>query len=380
MIYKKFLLILMFFTLSLFGTNYYYGQNVTPQNMLEVSWKAYKSKFVQNDGRAIDWRRDQITTSEGQSYSMLRAVWMNDREAFDLARTWANNNLKLRQDTLYSWKWGKANDNQWKILDKSSASDADQDIAYALILGAKRWKVTEYENEAKAILKDIAKLEVVETDIGPVITAGDWATQETNPTINPSYIAPYAYRLFAEIDPQGPWLRMVESSYKVLEAASSLSKVGLIPDWCAIEKKTGKIVPSAVFPEGNIHSYDAWRTVWRIAYDAKFYGEKDSRPIDFLRKKRYLFDYWVHNNRLPQIFNVDGTVRIDLENFASLGTNLPAFAVIDKEVGKKLYEKDLLGGYQRLNRSGFWGDPDDYYAQNWAWFGVALYSGVAKVF
>lgn len=372
--YKKIIAVLMLFILGLLMGTLYPSQALTPKDIVSVSWNAYKGKFIQQDGRTIDLNQQQITTSEGQSYTMLRALWMNDKTTFDLARTWANNNLRLRTDSLYSWRWGKNNNNEWKILDPSSASDADQDIAYALILASKKWKVPEYQQEAKVLLADIAKFEVVETSIGPVLTAGDWAPKEENPTINPSYFAPYAYRVFAEIDPQGPWLAMIDTTYKVLESASNLSNVGLVPDWCAIEKKTGKIILSKAFPDGLIHSYDAWRTVWRVAYDAKFYGKKDPRPLNFLKKYKYPFDYWVKNNRLPQIFNSDGTVRVDVENFATLGNYLPAFGLIDKSISQKLYEKDFLGGYERMGRSGFWGDPQDYYAQNWVWFGLALWS------
>src|ERR1700674_5745842 len=48
-------------------------------SLLAAAWSGYKDCFIQPDGRVIDFQRDQVTTSEGQSYAMLRAVWMNDR-------------------------------------------------------------------------------------------------------------------------------------------------------------------------------------------------------------------------------------------------------------------------------------------------------------
>src|SRR5450759_5509645 len=56
--------------------------------LLAAAWSGYKDRFIQPDGRVIDFQRDQMTTSEGQSYAMLRAVWMNDRPTFDLTWRW----------------------------------------------------------------------------------------------------------------------------------------------------------------------------------------------------------------------------------------------------------------------------------------------------
>ena len=37
------------------------------------------------------------------------------------------------------------------------------------------------------------------------LTAGDWAPGEQVIPLNPSYFAPYAYRVFAEADPGHDW-------------------------------------------------------------------------------------------------------------------------------------------------------------------------------
>src|SRR5215475_8319722 len=38
--------------------------------VLRESWKAYVERFVQRDGRVIDYKADGISTSEGQAYAM----------------------------------------------------------------------------------------------------------------------------------------------------------------------------------------------------------------------------------------------------------------------------------------------------------------------
>lgn len=48
--------------------------------LLTSSWEKYKIRFINQDGRVIDYSQNGITTSEGQSYAMLQAVWIDDKE------------------------------------------------------------------------------------------------------------------------------------------------------------------------------------------------------------------------------------------------------------------------------------------------------------
>src|SRR5215472_3824549 len=57
-------------------------------DMLKESWTAYKNRFVQADGRVIDLKAEGVSTSEGQSYAMLRAVWVGDQQSFDRILEW----------------------------------------------------------------------------------------------------------------------------------------------------------------------------------------------------------------------------------------------------------------------------------------------------
>src|SRR5258707_338545 len=107
-------------------------------DVLQESWKAYVQRFVQSDGRVIDYKAAEMSTSEGQAYAMLRAVWLGDRSTFDNTYTWAKNNLNagIRQDNLWAWKWGKDQNGEWHVLDRAFATDADQDAAFALIVAS----------------------------------------------------------------------------------------------------------------------------------------------------------------------------------------------------------------------------------------------------
>src|SRR5215470_15657243 len=121
-----------------------------PPPILKESWHAYVQRFIQQDGRVIDHSAGAISTSEGQSYAMLRAVWIGDRETFDKTFNWAVNNLNsgIRMDHLWAWKWGKDAKGKWGVLDKAFASDADQDAALALILASRVWREEKYADQA----------------------------------------------------------------------------------------------------------------------------------------------------------------------------------------------------------------------------------------
>ena len=62
---------------------------------LTALWGYYKFHYIEN-GRVVSLDEDRITTSEGQGYAMLRAVWSDDRETFDAVWRWTNEHLRGR--------------------------------------------------------------------------------------------------------------------------------------------------------------------------------------------------------------------------------------------------------------------------------------------
>lgn len=348
--------------------------------ILAESWQAYKAQFIQPDGRVIDWQNSKISTSEGQAYAMLRAVWMDDRPTFDVVLKWAIDNLQTRGDQLFSWKWGyDAQTSRWVVQDRASASDADQDIAVALILAHRRWGAANYLQMARALCIDIWRREVVMVGDHPVVVAADWAASRPQPPVNPSYLAPYAYRLFAKIDPGHNWIGALDSAYQILFESLKLSSVGLPPDWCAVSRESGELLPAPL--NGDVssdYSYDAWRILWRVALDEAWFN--DPRAVKFIKTVKFPLEFWKKNKHLSEAITKDGRVRSDTETIAMLGAHLPAFALVDKSVAKQIFNDRLMTSYNRLGARGVWGNPKDYYSQNWAWFGIALYLGKLRLF
>lgn len=136
-------------------------------SVLQAAWGGYKQTFVQG-GRVIDPTRGGITTSEGQSYALLRAVWMADRSSFDTVWRWTAANLQVRGDGLFASLWGGGS-----VQDHNSASDADSDIALALLYAGRRFGDQAYTTAARTVLDGMWRSDVVAVGGMNVLTAGN---------------------------------------------------------------------------------------------------------------------------------------------------------------------------------------------------------------
>jgi endoglucanase len=349
---------------------------LTPDTMLTRSWMSYRVQFIQSDGRTMDPLREMATTSEGQSYSLLKAVWLDDRNTFDRVLGWTNQNLRVRGDALFAFLWGRRGDDTWAVLDANCASDADQDIALALIFAHRRWGMELYLRQARAILADLWRLTVVDVAQQPMLTAGNWAAVEEHPTLNPSYFAPYAYRIFAEADPDHPWMALVESAYDVLFKASGQrldrgEAVGLPPNWCAINRQTGQLLAPGAKLDTNF-GYDAFRTYWRIALDAQWFNEP--RATRYLTQSDFLRKVWQKEGAVSAVYSHDG-IPVVLEEAAVIyGGLIGNVMVAEPALASRLFAEKLAPRFLQQDGRTFWDDPQAYYTQNWLWFGVGLYA------
>jgi endoglucanase len=357
------------------------------QPLLGQLWQVYKNRYIQQDGRVKDPQRTDASTSEGQSYALLRSFWQDDRATFDSVLNWSINNLQLpRGDKLFAYLWGKNPDDTWKVIDKSAATDADQDIALALLLAAHKWNEPRYQAQAQQILGDIWGKEVVTANGKPYLTAGDWSPALARPVLNPSYFAPYAYRLFAQLDPDKShnWPTLVDTSYEIIKACTEnkldASAGKLPPNWCAIDKQSGAIYAASEQDKNfdSDYGYDAFRTLWRVGLDYRWNGEK--RAMDYLQSLEVLKQDWKSKQKLAITYNHAGQPKDTGEDLGIYGGTLGLFLTTDPAVADQIVAQKMLPGLSSLGRD----DPDPahidatkartYYAQNWTWFGLALYA------
>lgn len=346
--------------------------------MLAELWSSYKETTIEpGTYRAVDRELDNITTSEGQSYSLLRAVWMDDQTTFDQSLKWTKQFIQ-RPDHLFAWRYGPLEDGSYGIQTDqggyNTASDADCDIALALIMATKRWGDPSYLEEAKKIIASVWKHEVVMVAGKPVLAALDLESDPIKKEIivNPSYFSPFEYKVFATIDPKHDWLALSDNSYDILLALSEDTlgldtSSGLPPDWVSMNKVTGAFGKPA-FGQTTDYGFDAVRTPWRMALDWQW--NKDPRAKEVLSRYRFLGDQWRQHGHLKAIYTHDGLVGGDYESLTMYGTAMGYFLVMDQEAGRELYERKLQVLYDPDTQSAVQGLR--YYDANWTWFGIAL--------
>lgn len=354
----------------------------TPDQILNSTWLNYKEQYLEaNTSRTLDKQRNNITTSEGESYTMLRAVWLGDKETFDSSWTWTKNNLQHKTgDKLFAWLFGKQQSGTYGILTaqggNTTASDADTDIALSLVFAYARWQNQQYLGDARVIMNDIWSNDVVTIGGVPYLSADNLEKSSANPNvaINVSYFNPAAYRIFAQVDPTHPWLKLVDSSYALLArtAASPLDKpksAGLPPNWVAMDRTTGAL--SA--PQGGNTTdfgFDALRTPWRLALDARWF--KEPRAKTALQSLSFLENQWKSQGALAGTYGHDGSVVTAPESPAMYGGTIGYFMTADPKRAGDVYQNKLEALYDPGKNN--WKNPLSYYDDNWAWFGIALYN------
>ncbi len=353
-----------------------------PKSMLVALWRQYTEDYLEPDTyRTLDKQRSNITTSEGQSYTMMRAVWMDDHLVFDQTWQWTKDNLQIDDSHLFSWIFGQRRDGTYGILTEmngqNTASDADTDIAMSLLFAYARWKDPKYIEQATDIIRNIWNEEVVIINGRPYMAANNVEKDyDDDVLINPSYFAPYAYRIFAEIDPGNNWEGVIDTSYEILEASMNSrldreASVGLPPNWMAIDRATGAIKPppQSTGLDTN-YSYDALRTSWRIALDWQWYAEPRAKKI--LSGMNFLSDEWGKNEAIYAEYSHDGKVLVNKEIPAMYGGSLGSVMVVNSVYAKDIYERKLQSLYNPDAED--WKIDIGYYDNNLAWFGMALYN------
>ncbi|MBF0463732.1 MAG: hypothetical protein HQK88_00885 [Nitrospirae bacterium] len=226
-------------------------------------WEKYKTTFIQADGRVVDFYQGQMSHSEGQGYGMLLSVLYNDKSTFDKLYKWTKNNLMLRKDNLSVWSWGKRANDKWDVIDYNNATDGDVLIAFALIKAANKWQNNAYKTEGTKIVGAIrANLSVKWQGLNVLLPGYYGFTKNDSIVLNPSYIIPPAYKLFASVDDKAFWEKTYKDSITFL-GQCKFSKYKLPGDWIAL---TGKgLQLSSENPQ--VFGYDAIRTFLYLSLD-----------------------------------------------------------------------------------------------------------------
>lgn len=225
----------------------------------QAAGRDFLARYVDADGRVV--RRDQggDTVSEGQAYALLISASVGDRSTFGRVWAWTQSHLH-RSDGLLSWHWADG-----RVADPTSASDADLDTAWALVLAGRRFADPGYTHDGTALAGDILAHETAATAGGPVLTAGSWAATSTAPyPVNPSYFSPPAFAALARATGDPRWSAVSRTSRSLV--ADLTAARHLPPDWATVTADGTPGATHAPSGEGPRFGLDAARLP--IAYAA----------------------------------------------------------------------------------------------------------------
>lgn len=217
------------------------------------------------------------TVSEGIAYGMLIAVMCDDQALFD--GFWGYAQLFLNKSGLMDWYIAPDGNSR---LGVGAATDADEDMAWALMMAHRQWgshAEQRYLDAAKRLSEAIYATEVDHGQWPNLLLPGDdWRGRDV---FNPSYFAPNQFRTFGEVCGTGAaWSAVIDAGYHVvfrsLNAASGNASNGLVPAWCT---STGE--PIEAFPGAlTNYQYDSARLPFRMIQDYQLC--RDERATRYL--------------------------------------------------------------------------------------------------
>jgi len=330
------------------------------------AWRQYKKRFIEDDGQVIDlstW----TTTSEGQSYALLRALENKDKVTFDSVWNWTQENLQVRdQDKLFAWRVTLDEAGLNHVSDTNAATDADQDIAYALYQAYILWNEYHYLDESKAIIADIWKHEVVHRDNKYYLISAPEHANGRRLLINPSYIAPAYYRTFSLIDTNN-WTQLIHDSYALINGIQSLSDVSLVSNWIHVEPDNSFSSASALITQGaDLYGYDAFRFAWRMYQD-----KNDLRAQNNLAQlSKFYTNSWEKHGYIAASYDQHGEPASDFSDIATSAGAVIALSTTNQELAQEIFNHEIAA---KLDPSTYiFGDKDNYYAQNWGAFALQI--------
>lgn len=246
------------------------------QNDLQQIYSQALNSYTTNQGAGGYLRinrpeNNNDTISEGQAYGMLISASLHDKKTFEML--WQYSQAHFNQHGLMAWHI----DSSGEILDQTSATDADEDMAYALIIADNTWGG--YKNQAVQLIQNIRNYEIEPGTL--VVKPGDnWGGSSA---LSVSYFAPAYYKVFAAYTQDNTWLSISDKSYSILALATE-SNTGLIPDWC---DANGQPVQQNIESNQDNFSYNASRVCIRMAMDALW--NHDPRALSELAKLNAFF-------------------------------------------------------------------------------------------
>ncbi len=252
-----------------FGISSAAGDQAAAEQLLASEWQSWKSTYITSSG-AGGFKRVQRdagtsydTVSEGLGYGLILAVYFNEQSLFNDLYGYVKKYQNSRG--VMGWHIDASGNIVSGDGGENGATDADEDIALALVFAQKRWGTSgsvNYGEEARNLINNIFNHMVERGSY--VLKPGDtWGGSNVT---NPSYFSPAWYRVFAEFTGNQEWIKVADKCYEIVNNIKQYNNnTGLVPDWCTAQG-------TAASGMGYDFKYDAIRYGWRTAIDYSWYG------------------------------------------------------------------------------------------------------------
>lgn len=299
----------------------------TASSILLNQFEAYlKSYYEENGSQArIKFDEDQYTVSEGIGYGMILCVYFSSN----------TKSYQSQFDKL--WAYYKAHSNNgvmdWKIqgfggtVGSGGATDAEEDVAFALVMAYHQFGNAQYLNDAKTL---IAKMRTSEfASDGRHKVGNQW-----DPYLNPSYVSPAAYEIFKEVDDASFWSKAISTNYNIV-LGNRNSSTGIPSGWANMGSPYSPITGNNGYNFAG-YDYDAVRAPWRWAWSYAWYGHSQAKDLS------EKLAAWVSTKNFGQLYinmKTDGTANMNAEpcksngckaNGSSIGS-LSSVLIVDKK-------------------------------------------------
>ena len=263
-----------------FGFNTSYGNGILPTNLptggtygqatdAANAYNAWKNNYISwctdYTMARVNFDTPTETVSEGIGYGMLLAAYAADQTLFNGLYAFYLANLD-GTGKFMNWEVTGCNGNS--VQGQNGATDADEDVAMALIIAYNQWPsgkasngVT-YQSAASTMIGNIYQYEIY----GNQAINGDmWGQSST--CRDPSYQAPAYYREYGTFTSNtGQWNPVVTGAYGLI--TNNASNIGLVTDW---SDNNGNPNTCNGSTQGT-YGYDACRNPWRMATDVIWHG------------------------------------------------------------------------------------------------------------
>ncbi len=329
------------------------------------------------------------TVSEGIGYGLIIAVYMGDQTLFD--NLWKYEQLHTDSNGLMNWSIdasGNTTSVNGMTVGQGAATDADEDMAWALVMADKQWGGSgslskSYSAFALQQIQNVWNHEIYQSKLaGP----GDGWPGDQFGNINISYFAPSYYRVFKQLDSTHAWEAVNQTVFDTIfgpmddgsGALSSSNKNagnGLVPAWCTSNGGASSAGPFN-------YQYDSCRTPFRIGVDWCLNGTSASTamtPVNPSRAKKYVgltstFFTGIGAANIVDGYNLDGTVNTGAHP-VSQGQSAAFIGPIGVGAMSSSSYQTLLDGTYKLLKGNNLLVGGAYYDESWTVMSLLMMTG-----